>query len=151
MIDLQKDVLMEKRIGDLLVPSERVAHVQIGNNLEHALLVLTKSGYTAIPVLDPKYKLHGLISSPLILDSILGIERIEFEKLENIPVEQVMKKDIPKLHVNDSLNKGLKLLINHPFICAVDKDGYFEGILTRRIVLKQLSGLLHRLDIQFLD
>ena len=36
-----------------MIPSERVAHVQIGNNLEHALLVLTKSGYTAIPVLRP--------------------------------------------------------------------------------------------------
>ncbi|WAA11117.1 cyclic-di-AMP-binding protein CbpB [Fervidibacillus albus] len=148
MIDLQKEIFMEKRVGDFLVPSERVAHVQIGNNLEHALLVLTKSGYTAIPVLDPKYKLHGLISSPLILDSILGIERIEFEKLDSIPVEQVMKKDIPILNVDDSLNKGLKLLINHPFVCAVDQDGYFEGILTRRIVLKQLNALLHQLHIQ---
>lgn len=149
MIDLQKGVFLENRIGDFIIPSERVAHVQIGNNLEHALLVLTKSGYTAIPVLDPKYKLHGLISSPLILDSILGIERIEFEKLENIPVEEVMKKDIPRLNVDDDMGKGLNLLINHPFVCAVDQNGYFEGILTRRVVLKHLNALLHQMNIRF--
>ena len=82
MISLHSGEFLENNIRDLMIPSERVAHVQIGNNLEHALLVLTKSGYTVIPVLDPHYILHGLISMPIIMDSILGLERIEFEKLE---------------------------------------------------------------------
>lgn len=82
MISLHSGEFLEIDIRKLMIPSERVAHVQVGNNLEHALLVLTKSGYTAIPVLDPHYKLHGLISTPIIMDSILGLERIEFEQLE---------------------------------------------------------------------
>ena len=75
---------LETSIREYIIPAERVAHVQITNNLEHALLVLTKSGYTAIPVLDPQYKLYGLISSPMIMDAILGLQRIEFEKLEEL-------------------------------------------------------------------
>ncbi|WP_153126262.1 cyclic-di-AMP-binding protein CbpB [Peribacillus tepidiphilus] len=142
MLNLQNEALLTTTVKDYLIPSERVAHVQIENNLEHALLVLTKSGYTAIPVLDPFYKLHGLISTPMILDSILGLTRIEFEKLENKKVNEVMNRDIPTLHVNDHLKKGLELLIDHPFICVQNEEGILEGILTRRAILKQLNEQL---------
>ncbi|MCU9612269.1 CBS domain-containing protein [Caldibacillus lycopersici] len=142
MIDLQAGNFLQSSVGNFIIPSERVAHVQIGNNLEHALLVLTKTGYTAIPVLDAKYQLHGLISSPLILDNIMGMERIEFENLSKLCVEDVMNQEIPTLHANDPLVDGLKLLINHPFVCTVDENKYFKGILTRRVVLKQLNAYI---------
>src|SRR3982750_1629835 len=109
MINLGNEFL-GMNIRNLMIAAERVAHVQIGNNLEHALLVLTKSGYTAIPVLDPHYKLHGLISTPIIMDSILGLERIEFEKLENKRVEEVMKGSIPRVRISASIGECIDLL-----------------------------------------
>jgi predicted transcriptional regulator len=129
-----------------MIPSERVAHVQVGNNLEHALLVLTKSGYTAIPVLDPHYKLQGLISTPIIMDSILGLERIEFEMLEKKRVEEAMNRTIPRLDIDASIQQSIALLVDHPFLCVENKEGYFEGILTRRTVLDQLNKHLRRLN-----
>jgi predicted transcriptional regulator len=135
MIGTQDGDLLKTTVKDLLIPSESVAHVQVANNLEHALLVLTKSGYTAIPVLDPMYKLHGLISTPVILDSILGLQRIEFEQLESKKVSEIMHKDIPRLNTEDTMEKGLELLIDHPFVCVENEDGVFEGILTRRAIL----------------
>ncbi|AIE59477.1 CBS domain protein [Bacillus methanolicus MGA3] len=144
MISRDSGDFLKFSIKDVMIPSERVAHVQIGNNLEHALLVLTKSGYTAIPVLDPHYKLHGLISTPIILDSILGLERIEFEQLEKKRVEEVMNKSIPCLRIDSSSHSSLELLVDHPFLCIVDHEGYFEGILTRRSVLKLLNEYLYR-------
>ncbi|MCJ7841708.1 CBS domain-containing protein [Lederbergia sp. NSJ-179] len=139
MISLQSHQNMNPHISDYIIPSEKVAHVQIGNNLEHALLVLTKSGYSAIPVLDARFKLHGLISSPLITESILGLERIEFEKLSDKKVEDVMQVQIPKIQVDDEFEKALDLLIDYPFLCVEDHDGYFEGIFTRRVLLKELK------------
>ncbi|CAH0345906.1 cyclic-di-AMP-binding protein CbpB [Bacillus sp. CECT 9360] len=138
MIGTRDGDLMETSVKDLLIPSERVAHVQVTNNLEHALLVLTKSGYTAIPVLDPMYKLHGLISTPVILDSILGLQRIEFEMLEHKKVSEIMNINIPRLYTEDELNKALELLIDHPFVCVENEEGVFEGILTRRAILKEV-------------
>lgn len=140
MIGTHDGNLLESSVKELMISSERVAHVQVANNLEHALLVLTKSGYTAIPVLDPMYKLHGLISTPVILESILGLERIEFDNLSNKKVSEIMIRDIPRLHIEDSLKKGLELLINHPFICIENDEGIFEGILTRRVLLKNVYG-----------
>ena len=131
-------------ILDLMIPSERVAHVQVGNSLEHALLVLTKSGYTAIPVLDPHYKLHGLISMPLIMESILGLERIEYEKLEHKTVQTVMNRNnIPRLKINASISDSIELLVDHPFLCVEDDAGFFEGIITRRAVLFLLNDQIH--------
>ena len=51
-----------------------------------------------------------------------------------------MIRDIPRLHVDDSLKKGLELLIDHPFICIENDEGVFEGILTRRALLKNVYG-----------
>ena len=138
MIGTHDGNLLDLSVKDLMISSEWVAHVQVANNLEHALLVLTKSGYTAIPVLDPMYKLHGLISTPVILESILGLERIEFDNLANKKVSEIMIQNIPRLHVDDSLKKGLELLIDHPFICIENDEGVFEGILTRRALLKNV-------------
>ncbi|MCC3357646.1 cyclic-di-AMP-binding protein CbpB [Bacillus sp. REN16] len=142
MFGLQSENIFETTIKDLLIPADKVAHVQIGNSLEHALLVLTKTGYTAVPVLDPKYKLHGLISSTHILDSILGLERIEFERLEKMKVEEVMNREIPRLNFNDNLLKGLHLVIDNPFVCVENDELVFEGIFTRRAILKQFNKQL---------
>lgn len=146
MTSIHSEELLNVSLKDLLIPSERVAHVQIGNSLEHALLVLTKSGYSAIPVLDPQYKLHGLVSAPMIMDSILGLERIEFEKLEEIRVESIMNIDNPRVSSSTPVLDTIKHLVDHPFICVEDEEGYFDGILTRRSILKRLNGHLHQIQ-----
>lgn len=43
MISLQSDQLLEATVGQFMIEADKVAHVQVGNNLEHALLVLTKN------------------------------------------------------------------------------------------------------------
>lgn len=146
MISLQSGEFIELNIKDLMIPSERVAHVQMGNNLEHALLVLTKSGYTAIPVLDPQYRLQGLLSTSIIMDAILGLERIEFEKLQEKRVQEVMNRNIPRIQIQSTMQTSLELLVDHPFLCVENEDGYFEGILTRRTVLNLLNKQMKRFN-----
>ena len=146
MISLHSGEFLETTMKDIIISAERVAHVQYKNNLEHALLVLTKTGYTAVPVLDPTYKLRGLISTTQIMDSILGLERIEFDRLDQVIVEDVMSKDIPFLNIHDKVTKGLELVVDHPFICVVDDDHVLEGILTRRAILKRLNKHIRRLN-----
>lgn len=144
MISIDGQQFFEHKIEEVIISSEKVAHVQVGNSLEHALLVLTKSGYSAIPVLNPKFQLQGLISTSMILDKILGLERIEFEHLQDKKVEEVMSKDLPLLKTSDNLAKGLEAVVDHPFVCVVDDQNTFEGILTRRAILKQLNKNIRR-------
>ncbi|OIU72644.1 cyclic-di-AMP-binding protein CbpB [Rossellomorea aquimaris] len=139
MISLNSKEFLETNIKDFIIPSEKVAHVQMGNSLEHALLLLTKSGYSSIPILDPAFRLQGLISSSLITDAVLGLERFEFEKLETLKVEEVMTREFPAISLDSNFKKALELLIDHPFLCVISEDDYFEGIMTRRVMLKQLK------------
>ncbi|BDG48214.1 CBS domain-containing protein [Parageobacillus sp. KH3-4] len=142
MTSFENNEFVHMTVAQFLIPSDKVAHVQLGNYLDHALLVLTKTGYSAIPVLDTSYKLHGLISMTMIMDAILGLERIEFERLETMKVEEVMNKDIPRLLLDDDVLKGIELIVNHPFVCVENNDGYFEGIFTRREFLKRVNKQL---------
>lgn len=143
MTALENRNLTERTVEELIIPAEKVAHVQIGNPLEHALLVLVKSGYSAVPVLDTSFKLKGTIGKTVILENILGLERFEMERLADMKVQEVMQKDIPCLSKTDSICTALKAVIDHPFVCVADAEGYFDGILTRRAILKQLNKDIH--------
>lgn len=146
MISTNTRALLDTPISDFIISSEKVAHVQIGNSAEHALLVLTKTGYSSVPVLDIKYRLHGLLSSKMITESILGLERIEYEKLTNIKVDDCMDSDVTYLKISDNFQKALDLVINHAFLCVVDDEGTFVGILTRRVILKQLKKYIYQVE-----
>lgn len=131
--------LAQIAVEELMIPSEKVAHVQLNNPLEHALLVLTGSGYFAVPVLDSENKLAGSISKTIILDQILGNERYEVEKLSHLQVSDVMDDDVASIEKNKLFIDGLKSVINAPFACVVNEAGRFEGILTRRAILKAVQ------------
>ncbi len=130
-------------IEQYLIPAEKVAHVQVGNFAEHAVLILTKSGYSAIPVLDSDNHLRGLISLGMMLERVLGLERIEYDALSDLRVDDVMDVDLPVVRTEDSFQKGLDLLVDHTFLCVVDEDDKFAGILTRRVMLKQFKKYIY--------
>lgn len=139
MSTLKDKQLTDIIVDDLMISSEKVAHVQLNNPLEHALLVLIKSGYSAVPVLDSAFKFVGTVGKTAILNEILGLERIEFERLSSMRVEEVMNHDIPCLSREDTFLHALKAVIDYPFACVKDEEGYFDGILTRRAILKQVN------------
>lgn len=146
MISMTSRDLLEMPIADLIISSEKVAHVQLGNNAEHALLVLTKTGYSSIPVLDTEYRLHGLLSMRMITESILGLDHVEFEKLDNIKVNEIMETKVATIHIYDKFQKALDLVINHAFLCVLDDEERFVGIMTRRVILKQLKKHIYQFN-----
>lgn len=145
LISTKTRAFLETPISDFIIPAEKVAHVQVGNSAEHALLVLTKTGYSQVPVLDTKFRIHGLLSSKMITESILGLERIEYERLANIKVDDCMERNVTYLKIDDTFQRALDLVINHAFLCVVDHEGTFMGILTRRVILKQLKKHIYQL------
>lgn len=144
MLSTNNKELLDVPIKDFIISSEKVAHVQSGNSAEHALLVLTRTGYSSIPVLDIKYRLQGLLSSKMITEAILGLERIEYDRLPDIKVDDIMEREVAYLKISDTFKRALDLVINHAFLCVVDEDGTFAGIMTRRVILKQLKKYIYQ-------
>ena len=144
MLSTNNRDLLDVPIENFVISSEKVAHVQSGNSAEHALLVLTRTGYSSIPVLDIKYRLQGLLSSKMITEAILGLERIEYDRLPDIKVDDIMEKEVAYLKSTDTFKRALDLVINHAFLCVVDEEGTFVGIITRRVILKQLKKYIYQ-------
>ncbi|PRO66744.1 cyclic-di-AMP-binding protein CbpB [Alkalicoccus urumqiensis] len=145
MPNIQETDLLAGGIDTFIIPADQVAHVQPDNSLEHALLVLVKSGYTAIPVLGMDSCLRGIISKAKILDSILGVERMEPEKLSSLTVEEVMERDFSAVKADVVFEKVMSLSIQYPFVCVENHDGQFKGIIPRSKILAHLNGYLHEL------
>ena len=59
-------------------------------------------------------------------------------------VHEVMKDDLNSIQKSASFIDGLKAVIDAPFVSVVDEEGYFDGILTRRAILKALNREYYR-------
>lgn len=144
-----RKMLLQDDDGKIFISSENVANLNINNNLNHALLVLSKIGYSAIPVLDNESHIRGLISMSMIINAIMGLDAIRFEALETMKVQDVMDKDVPIVEESDDLEDILRKLIDHSFLCLVTREGLFEGIVTRKEILSRVNHLVHEIHNQY--
>lgn len=95
MISEKMEKMLVENIEDLVKPASEVAVVGANNTLDHALLLMTSNKYSLVPVIDHKSRLKGLISMPLIMEAIIDIEDVQFDKLAELKVEDVMTTIFP--------------------------------------------------------
>ncbi|MCI1599406.1 MAG: CBS domain-containing protein, partial [Levilactobacillus sp.] len=81
MIDAAVEQLLLDDPKSYVIPADVVANVTATNTLEHALLVLSKVGYSRIPVLDADDHLQGMISLAAITDKLLHVPGAAVEQL----------------------------------------------------------------------
>lgn len=140
-----KNLLIENE-KDLVKPADQVAVIGIKNRLDHALLILTSDKYSVVPVLNDESKMCGLVSMPCIMQAIMDIEDVHFEKLGEIEVGDIMDTDYPAVNENFELENVLNMLVESAFITVVDNDGIFKGIITRSEILKGTNRIAHEIE-----
>ncbi|GEL67808.1 cyclic-di-AMP-binding protein CbpB [Marinilactibacillus psychrotolerans] len=140
-----KSLLIDKD-NQLVKSADEVAVVGTKNRLDHALLILTTDKYSLVPVLDEKSRMQGLISMPSIMQAIMDIEDVHFEKLGEINVEDIMDKDYPFVYEDFELENVLHMLVNHAFITVIDEERTFKGIITRSEILKGTNRIAHEFE-----
>ena len=141
------NMLIENR-HHFMISADMVATVSEYNPLSHAFLVLTKVRYAKIPVLDHDSKFKGLISLPMITETMLGLDHMSFNSLDTMTVKDVMQTEVATIDDPYDLENVLHLLVDNPFIPVV-QDGYFTGIVTRREVMKGINNIGHNIDKNF--
>lgn len=141
--------MLSQREYKFVIPAEIVANVQEDNNLEHALLVLTKVKYAKIPVLDNKQHFKGLISLAMITETMLGLTGIDPSDLAKIKVKDVMQTDVKTIQQPYNMEEILHLLVDQTFLAVTDEENIFRGILTRREIMKAVNYLAHDLEKEF--
>lgn len=138
--------MLLNNIDSLIKPTDELAVIAANHSLDHALLLMTKNKYTLVPVVDNQSKLQGLISMALIIEAIMDIEDVHFDKLSEIKVNEVMATDYPSLAEDYLLEEAVRLLVNHPFVSIVDGEGILLGIITRQEILRGTNRILHNFE-----
>ncbi|KRM54326.1 CBS domain-containing protein [Lacticaseibacillus sharpeae JCM 1186 = DSM 20505] len=142
------DILMENK-EHFVIPASSVATVQADNSLTHAFLVLTKVRYSKIPVLGADDQFVGLLSMPMITETMLGLEQLSFAKLDELCVGDVMQKDVATIENPYATEEVLHLLVDNPFLPVVASTGEFTGIVTRREWMKTFNYLTHNIGKEY--
>ncbi|OTN90323.1 CBS domain-containing protein [Enterococcus sp. 7E2_DIV0204] len=140
-----KELLLEKQ-ETFLIPAENVANVMCLNPLSHALLVLSQVKYSKIPVLDKGDRFVGLISLSDVVDKMFDITSIDFDKLKDFTVADVMEVNVPVIGEQWELEDVLHLLVDAAFLPVVDDNQCFKGIITRKELLKAINHMAHELE-----
>lgn len=149
MIGNKIEELFKEPTENIMIPASDVAIVSEDDSLVHAILVLSSSGYQTIPVLDKENRVRGLISISNIVTSPYGLSIFDEERLSEIKVSKVMNQVVPILFDNYNLEDVLRLLINNNFVCVTHKNGYFVGIIPRKVVLERFTNIAHTLEIRY--
>ncbi|MFO3664728.1 cyclic-di-AMP-binding protein CbpB [Anaerococcus sp. ENR0831] len=149
MIGKNIEKMFKEPTENIMIPASDVAIVREDDSLVHAILVLSSSGYQTIPVLDKENRVRGLISISNIVTSTEDLSIFDEDRLAQIKVKKVMNQVVPILFDNYNLEDVLRLLVNHNFICVTHKNGYFVGIIPRKIILERFTNIAHNLENQY--
>lgn len=149
MISKRMEDMLLNGLDSLVKPADEVAVVGANNTLDHALLLMTSNRYSVVPVIDNKSRMKGLISMPLIIEAIMDIEDIQFDKLGDILVEEIMDTDFPAVKEDFELEDVLRTLIHHAFISVIDEEGVLMGIITRQEILTGTNRIVHNFENEY--
>jgi CBS domain protein len=58
-------------------------------------------------------------------------------------IVDVAKKEVGVIGLDFNLTEVLHKLVDDSFLSVVDEEGYFQGIITRKSILKAINSLMH--------
>ena len=101
------------------------------NKIIEAKEVMKKHGISGLPITDENNKLMGILTN----------RDIRFETRLNIPIENVMTKDLITVPLGTSLEEAEKLFHKHKIekLLMVDANFHLKGLITYKDILKRIQ------------
>ncbi|MGX7074070.1 cyclic-di-AMP-binding protein CbpB [Falseniella ignava] len=125
-----------------LTPAEILAVLIDTHNADHAILLLSQITYTRVPVVTYEKRFVGTIGLRDILAYQMEHE-LSDEEMAATDIVHMTKTDVAVVAPDYSITDVLHKLVDEPFLPVVDSKGIFQGIITRKSILKALNALLH--------
>ena len=142
MIAKEFELFLLEQEETFLTPAENLAVLIDTHNADHATLLLSQMTYTRVPVVTDEKEFVGTIG----LRDILAYQMeqgLSQEAMADTDIVHMTKKDVAVVSPDYTLTDVLHKLVDESFLPVVDKNGIFQGIITRKSILKAVNALLH--------
>ena len=142
MIAKEFEFFLLKQEETFLTPAENLAVLIDSHNADHAILLLSQMTYTRVPVVTAEKKFVGTIG----LRDIFAYQMeqgLSQEVMADTDIVHMTKKDVAVVSPDYTLTDVLHKLVDESFLPVVDEEGIFQGIITRKSILKAVNALLH--------
>ena len=142
MIAKEFELFLLEQEETFLTPAENLAVLIDTHNADHATLLLSQMTYSRVPVVTDKRKFVGTIG----LRDILAYQMengLSQEVMADTDIVHMTKKNVAVVEPDYQLTDVLHKLVDESFLPVVDEDGIFQGIITRKSILKAVNALLH--------
>ena len=144
--EFEEFILREEKT--FLTPARNLAVLIDTHNVAHAILVLSQISYTRVPVVTDQMKYVGTISLTDILSYQMKHDYSD-EVFSSMAIVHMTKKDGEYLEKEYNLTEVLHKLVEESFLPVVSEDGVFEGIITRKSILKAINSLMHNFSNEY--
>ena len=142
MIAKEFELFLLEQEETFLTPAENLAVLIDSHNADHAILLLSQMTYTRVPVVTDKKEFVGTIGLRDILAYQMEQE-LSQEAMADTDIVHMTKKDVAAVAPDYTLTDVLHKLVDESFLPVVDEEGIFQGIITRKSILKAVNALLH--------
>ena len=148
MIAKEFETYLQPFVPEYLTPAEDLALVMSNHKVGHVMLLLTRKGYSRIPVMSTDKRYMGTISMADIL--AYQAEKVLSEAdLMELEIIEMLNHKIEILTDDADLTEILHKIVDFPFLPVIDQQGIFLGIITRKKVLKSINSLLHNFTQEY--
>ena len=144
--EFEEFILREEKT--FLTPARNLAVLIDTHNLDHAILVLSQISYTRVPVVTDQMKYVGTISLTDILSYQMKHDYTD-EVFSFMDIVHMTKTDGERLGKDYTVTEVLHKLVEESFLPVVSEDGVFEGIITRKSILKAINSLMHNFSNEY--
>lgn len=144
--EFEEFILREEKT--FLTPARNLAVLIDTHNVDHAILVLSQISYTRVPVVTDQMKYVGTISLTDILSYQMKQDYSD-EVFSSMDIVHMTKTDGERLGKDYTVTEVLHKLVEESFLPVVSEDGIFEGIITRKSILKAINSLMHNFSNEY--
>lgn len=145
--EVLEDMFFQDR-NELIIPAENVAVLRTENHLYHAMLILSNN-YVTLPVLDEDDHVCGKMTMSAIVRATTTMTGYDMDLLENLKVKDVMEPCAEPVREDAELEEILRALQDANYLCTVDENNRFTGMITRKEVMGRVSRVFHGLNREY--
>ena len=126
-------------ISFYLLPKSEVTYVEQEDTVSHALRVIHKNGYQAVPVINRKGQYVGTVTEGDFLWNLIQEYHMDMEAMRNVRVESLYKRwDYKAVSIEANIAELDQYIMDQNFVPVVDGRNVFIGIVTRKQIIKEL-------------